>query len=722
MRLDSSAGNVVISASTSGITGKSNRFAVTGGTATFGKLVGSVTYADRCPPGPAATVHLTNGTDLNLDAEANVGAFSFRFPSVPCGTYAIWASYAGGETDRVPVVIECGSTVTKTITIPPPDCDPTGVTPVLLVPGILGSSIIARRLDVYPTLPAYEPEWNGPDWPSWCDGHGGLLDPGVDYVGWEALVAELRMREPRYQVGCNLFPVPYDWRISVGQIADDYLLPWIEHVKGKTGATQVDVVAHSTGGLACRSYIQKYGPDSIRKLAMVGTPNQGSAKGYVMWEGGDPQLADRLTGDRTDRFLFRFYQRTTEKLFRTYYGITPTPDRSQIYNLYRYHVPLLRDLLPTNEFLLETDVPARALVCEPNDNLMALNASETGLDSEAGVFRRIFSGTGQISAEWLEVAQPDCSIPFYGDGEFEAPVLTSFGDGTVLEKDTRIPGVQIPVESKPSGHAKLISAHSTSIASFITGQPLHSMGADAVQAVRQDAANVLTIGIQGRAQGEVVDTQGQGSGINPTTGDLENAIPGSVVLFGGTWGIVEITNAAGEYAIGLTEPRDEDYWLDVQFADGETVESYEFAGFIHSKESRFSITVTPDSVPRVRINRTPERPIGLLARPAGFTPFITRLSWHASADPAVVKYNVYSRGEDEPSFTLIGTTSEPFFDTPDLWAADTSNLMRIYVVAAVNGVGDESFLSEPVVNLPVERLEISSPPRRSEPKALDPRP
>ncbi|MGH7858167.1 MAG: lipase family alpha/beta hydrolase [Candidatus Binatia bacterium] len=51
----------------------------------------------------------------------------------------------------------------------------------------------------------------------------------------------------------------------------------IERVLLETGAVQVDVVAHSLGGLVARAYIREYGGAArVRRLVTLGTPHQGT--------------------------------------------------------------------------------------------------------------------------------------------------------------------------------------------------------------------------------------------------------------------------------------------------------------------------------------------------------------------------------------------------------------------------------------------------------------
>lgn len=49
----------------------------------------------------------------------------------------------------------------------------------------------------------------------------------------------------------------------------------INLVKFKTGASKVNVIAHSMGGLVARKYLADFGEESVNKLIMVGTPNNG---------------------------------------------------------------------------------------------------------------------------------------------------------------------------------------------------------------------------------------------------------------------------------------------------------------------------------------------------------------------------------------------------------------------------------------------------------------
>ncbi len=93
----------------------------------------------------------------------------------------------------------------------------------------------------------------------------------------------------------NLFFFPYDWRVDLN-ITKDLLKQKIDEVKQKTGATKVDIIAHSMGGLLTKNYLNLYGKESIDKLIFVGTPHLGApkaAKTLLVGERFDiPMLAD----------------------------------------------------------------------------------------------------------------------------------------------------------------------------------------------------------------------------------------------------------------------------------------------------------------------------------------------------------------------------------------------------------------------------------------------
>lgn len=75
----------------------------------------------------------------------------------------------------------------------------------------------------------------------------------------------------------NVFTMNYStWHGSLTGMIEDLALQ-IEKIKKETGASQVDVVAHSLGGLVARYFMTTgYGRGSIRQLLTLGTAHQGA--------------------------------------------------------------------------------------------------------------------------------------------------------------------------------------------------------------------------------------------------------------------------------------------------------------------------------------------------------------------------------------------------------------------------------------------------------------
>lgn len=57
------------------------------------------------------------------------------------------------------------------------------------------------------------------------------------------------------------------------------------------GYSQVDIVAHSMGGLAVR-YLLQHGPhaDRVRRVVFLGTPHRGTLAAYVAWGAGAAEM------------------------------------------------------------------------------------------------------------------------------------------------------------------------------------------------------------------------------------------------------------------------------------------------------------------------------------------------------------------------------------------------------------------------------------------------
>lgn len=75
----------------------------------------------------------------------------------------------------------------------------------------------------------------------------------------------------------------------------------IEMVKERTGRDKVIIIAHSMGGLVARAYISEYSNNSINKLIMIATPNNGissTAKDLCLAFGEQQECNDMSSGSQ----------------------------------------------------------------------------------------------------------------------------------------------------------------------------------------------------------------------------------------------------------------------------------------------------------------------------------------------------------------------------------------------------------------------------------------
>jgi pimeloyl-ACP methyl ester carboxylesterase len=266
----------IIATTTDGnhVQGQSNPFQVQGAASAMSVTVKTVQNQDA--PLSGVTVTLGNGeTSTQATSDANGLAV---FPVAGAYLFEITARKTGYVTEYT-AVNASGMSVFKTVELQ------LARPPVILVPGIMGSCSGVKWL-FYPMLPkGYRTSQSLLQlFPP--TGYG---IPYVTDVGWSDLKASLRA------AGFAVYEAPWDWRMPAvrpdynNHVAwKDYLKPIIDRAKSETGAQKVDIVAHSMGGLMTRAYIQDldYAGD-IGRFAMVGTPNEGSAKAYYLWFGGD---------------------------------------------------------------------------------------------------------------------------------------------------------------------------------------------------------------------------------------------------------------------------------------------------------------------------------------------------------------------------------------------------------------------------------------------------
>lgn len=226
---------------------------------------------------------------------------------------------------------------------PPPPADPD---PVIIIPGILGSEQVDGVWKIDPILHTYDD-----------------------------LIATLDVNH--YTPDVDLFTFPYNWRASNVDTAL-LLKQKIDEVKGICACDNVDLVAHSMGGLVARQYIQSDDyEDDVDQLIFLGTPHLGAPKSYLMWEAGETDLA----GIRDRLFSAILRQEAKEGGYGNVFNyVQDTPIES------------VRELLPTYDYLFDgnvlrsypTNYPTNPFLETLNSTIAALQGAGIGIHNIVG--------------------------------------------------------------------------------------------------------------------------------------------------------------------------------------------------------------------------------------------------------------------------------------------------------------------------------------------------
>lgn len=284
--------------------------------------------------------------------------------------------------------------------------------PVVFVPGLGGSFNLPIMLD-----------WRGPTTSGWN------FPPFIDYgKGFLAAFARAGYTRDR-----DLFVAFYDWRKSVSDNARDYLVPWIDRARARSGSAKVVLVGHSMGGLVSRSYIQSSAyRNDVDRLITLGTPHRGSAEAYYPWEGGE------LRWDSAARTVIEVY---------LWYLQHFHPFQSDLNRLktIRALVPGLRDLLPIDDYLVDQGASPQA---RSEETLRERNLWGDILNTPDGLatlFGRVqvtaISSVGFSTIQSIVVGappQPPENPARYPDGAPLSDRSDGNGDGTVPLASARL--------------------------------------------------------------------------------------------------------------------------------------------------------------------------------------------------------------------------------------------------------------------------------------------
>lgn len=269
------------------------------------------------------------------------------------------------------------------------------------------------------------------------DEEGGAWKFALFFNVYKGLIKKLETAG--YEQGQDLFIAHYDWRNPAAHNASKYLKPMIDQAKQATGASKVDVVAHSFGGIITRAYVQgdEYAHD-IDQFITLGSPHEGSADSYVAWEGGlFPEGWKFLIRDRVNR--------TEQALKKTHNQ--PNLRRPESF---RAFFPSLRDMLPLNDFVKKDDVLVAVTdLVEQNAFLKGLHDALSNITAQ-GINLATIAGTNVATLGQVHItderSREDKALNRWRDGQpvtIPPPLDSTDGDTRVLLSNAHIGSTNI---------------------------------------------------------------------------------------------------------------------------------------------------------------------------------------------------------------------------------------------------------------------------------------
>lgn len=276
-----------------------------------------------------------------------------------------------------------------------------GKTPIVFIPGLFGS--MSDRII--------------PGTGSWGFGLAkGAYEPFIRLL-----------EQMGYRMDEQLFVAFYDWRQPVGYSAARYLAPVIVWAKQQTGASKVNLVCHSMGGLVARAYVQSdFYQGDVDQLIALATPNAGAPVAYCYWAGG--KLPKGISPKRN----------VVQMYINVYLAYLERGRPRNRVEAVRKHFPSVIDLAPGRaygNYLLEERNGRESFV--PYSSMVVKNRFLDALNSGMDVIRArnievtLIAGIGHSTIRFLKTAPP-VSPTKWVDGRVVSAIYSQAGDGNVM--------------------------------------------------------------------------------------------------------------------------------------------------------------------------------------------------------------------------------------------------------------------------------------------------
>lgn len=334
---------------------------------------------------------------------------------------------------------------------------------------------------------------------------------------------------------------PYDWRRflngqtpgAVPAVVDEC----VERALEGTTASQVDIVAHSTGGLVARQYIlsNRERADKVHTIVSLGTPYLGTLKAFVMLRYGESLdgVTDFLVNnDRIKEVTFNspaFYQLLPSKKFFDQLGLGYLWSRQPGDSTYTSYLNY-----DSMRNFLERNFNGRLVEVAHNFHTIDhAGAMDDWRNDSLDVNHYVFVGTGVRTPRWIF---EQLTRSWGGSLNLDYDIVEANGDGTVPVQSAELGGLsgEAPVcyyagvdHGSLTSHPVVFNDLNKALRGLDLGVgrcilPGQLSAADYVQAV--DSSDSRQLVVEGRTQVHVWDEQGRHAG-PLSNGLIENNIP-----------------------------------------------------------------------------------------------------------------------------------------------------------------------------------------------------
>ena len=390
----------------------------------------------------------------------------------------------------------------------------------------------------------------------------------VNYDYTDGLIKEFKNQG--YVEGADLFTFPYDWRYGVsgvfsnGQTNVDLLRQKIADIMAQTGSSKVDIVAHSTGGLLVKKGVADHPSDHhIGKAVFVGVPNAGAPKAAKVLLSGDsfgvPWLADSEMQKIAKNLPVAYDLLPSLQYVTTKGSYVKIVDQGLLGSSSRD-----LDFGQTTDFLL-TDHQLNTLTSNGSQALHTASFDNFDMRT-AGVDLYSINGckSGTIG-NIIERRQKD----IFGNllVSYDQPQQTS-GDGTVpLESATNLPiDAGHVYYALKADHGKMPSQNGIrqKIVNLLSGSQLSVGSGLMTQDISQCKLHGKAISLYSPVAIQVTDALGNRAGV-AADGSVENSIPGANFEIMGEHKFVYLPDDEGQtYTIALKGSGDGTFTLQNQ--------------------------------------------------------------------------------------------------------------------------------------------------------------